>query len=63
VRKQPSTSELIDWVKILHHWGVAVEALRPELPLTAVPYWEMLFKHQQDVQAVKQHAARGGEAT
>jgi len=56
-RKSPATSELIDWVKILHHWGVRVERLREGSPLVELPYWQLLFKHQQDVQTVGRHGS------
>ena len=48
-------SELIDWVKILHHWGVPLEALEKVGSLTELPYWQLLFKHQQDVHTVARH--------
>jgi MoxR-like ATPase len=50
LRKPPATSELIDWVRILHYWGVNVRALDSKQHLTALPYWQVLFKHQQDQQ-------------
>ncbi|MEL7499280.1 MAG: MoxR family ATPase [Planctomycetota bacterium] len=52
-RKQPATSELIDWVLILHRWGVDANALAAEVKLDELPYWEMLMKHFSDLQAVK----------
>jgi MoxR-like ATPase len=52
LRKQPATSELIDWVRVLYHWGVKPEALSEHRRLTDVPHWQALFKHQQDVQRV-----------
>jgi hypothetical protein len=58
LRKAPATSELIDWVKILHHWNVPLESLHKDAPLDELPYWQLLFKHQQDVQTV----ARSGHA-
>ncbi|MBI3822613.1 MAG: MoxR family ATPase [Planctomycetes bacterium] len=57
LRKAPATSELIDWLKILHHWNVPVESLKKDAPLTELPYWQLLFKHQQDVQAVARHGS------
>jgi MoxR-like ATPase len=46
-QKPPSTSELIDWVRILHWKGIkpetlAVTPLRP-------PHWERLFKTMGDI--------------
>ena len=57
VRKMPATSELIDWVRILHHWGVTAQRLEAAGPLNELPYWEVLFKHQEDV---KQVGLQGG---
>jgi len=55
-RKTPATSELIDWVKILHYWGVQSDDLAGRSDLTRLPDWRVLFKHQQDVTAVERHA-------
>lgn len=46
-QKLPSTSELIDWVKILHWKGESVESLEqdPYRP----PYWSVLFKTLTDL--------------
>ena len=48
-QKPPTTSELIDWVRILHWEGETVDSLRhnPCLP----PYWEKLFKTMHDLDA------------
>lgn len=46
VRKPPTTSELIDWVRILH-WRGMVEELKEEDPLP--PYWQTLFKSKVDL--------------
>jgi len=48
-QKPPSTSELIDWVRILKWKGKTVEELtqNPELP----PYWQLLFKNMSDIDA------------
>lgn len=51
-RKEPATSELIDWVTILHRWKVPLEMLQEETPLTDLPYWQLLFKHQADLHSV-----------
>jgi MoxR-like ATPase len=47
--KPPSTSELIDWVRILHWKRVAGGSLdeAPGFP----PYWKSLFKTMQDLEA------------
>lgn len=49
IQKVPSTSELIDWVKILYWKKTKVSALKksPEFP----PYWETLFKTMHDLSA------------
>jgi len=60
-RKEPATSELIDWVMILHRWGVQVSDLEQQTQLTELPYWQMLFKHQADVQTVAR-SETGGDA-
>lgn len=52
-RKSPATSELIDWVRILHLWGVKVNELDPARSFTDLPYWEVLFKHPQDIKQVE----------
>jgi MoxR-like ATPase len=44
-QKPPATSELIDWVKVLHWQAESADTLaRPE-----VPYWKVLFKTMQDL--------------
>ncbi len=47
VNKAPTTSELIDWVKILYWKGKTPASLKekPYLP----PYWELLFKDMNDL--------------
>jgi MoxR-like ATPase len=59
VSKKPATSELIDWVLILHHWGVDVSQLAKDRKLTELPHWEILYKHQADLQRVRR--ARQGQ--
>ena len=56
-RKSPATSELIDWVRILHYWNVDVAALGQEKALAELPYWEVLFKNQQDLQELSRQAS------
>jgi MoxR-like ATPase len=48
-QKPPTTSELIDWVKIIYWKEKTVEELNqsPFLP----PYWELLFKNMNDIDA------------
>jgi MoxR-like ATPase len=53
VRKKPATSELIDWIRILDRWGVDIAALSQEREYTDLPYWEVLYKHQADLQRVR----------
>ncbi|MDE6627584.1 MAG: MoxR family ATPase [Lachnospiraceae bacterium] len=47
VRKKPSTSELIDWIRALMLSGVDTEHLREELPFLGV-----LLKKDEDLEAV-----------
>lgn len=55
LRKQPATSELIDWVNVLHTWEVTADQLKPSAVME-LPYWKILFKHQQDWQRVLREA-------
>jgi MoxR-like ATPase len=48
-QKPPTTSELIDWVKILHWREVKADDLKGETLLP--PYWELLFKNMADLDA------------
>jgi MoxR-like ATPase len=59
VRKKPATSELIDWVLILHQWGVDVTALDQDRKLSELPHWEILYKHQADLQRVRRSREDG----
>ncbi len=54
LRKRPSTSELIDWIAVLHHAGVGGDRLAKELPLLGV-----LLKKEQDVEVVAGGAGKG----
>lgn len=45
-QKPPATSELLDWVRVLH-WNGGVEGL----DRAPVPHWKVLFKTMQDVTA------------
>ncbi|WP_414584882.1 AAA family ATPase [Scytonema sp. PCC 10023] len=55
-RKQPATSELIDWVRILYHWGIDIKALDKNKKLTDLPHWQVLFKHEQDLKQLARQA-------
>jgi MoxR-like ATPase len=57
LRKLPATSELIDWVRILAHWGIAAEALQPDMPLAETPFWQVLFKYREDQRRVEAEGA------
>ncbi len=48
VRKKPSTSELVDWIRALLLGGIDPEHLREELPFLGV-----LIKKDEDLEAVK----------
>ena len=56
VRKKPATSELIDWILILHSWGVDIDALDQNRRFSELPHWEVLYKHQADLQRVRRAA-------
>lgn len=47
VRKKPSTSELIDWLRALIHGGIEPEVIR-----TTMPYLGVLIKKDEDLQVV-----------
>ena len=54
IRKRPSTSELIDWITVLHREGLAPERLKKELPFLGV-----LLKKEQDVEGFLDDRKRG----
>ncbi len=58
LRKHPATGELIDWVRILHHWNVALEQMGEDKALTELPHWQALFKHERDLQRVERSKTR-----
>ena len=64
VRKKPSTSELIDWLKLLLVEDLPPEALREKDPRKAIPPMHgALLKNEQDVQLFERiafMARRGG---
>ncbi|NBH81700.1 MoxR family ATPase [bacterium C-53] len=49
VRKKPSTSELIDWIRALQLGGVPTEKIQAELPFVGV-----VVKKDEDLEVVKQ---------
>ena len=50
LKKKPSTSELLDWIKLLVAEDIPLEALRSEEPRTAIPPLHgALLKNEQDV--------------
>lgn len=57
VRKKPETSELIDWVRVLHAWGVDIAALEAVAAPGELPHLEVLYKHQSDMFKVRSPAA------
>lgn len=61
VRKKPATSELIDWVRVLHAWGVRSDELI-DRALDELPHWKILFKHQQDGDLVALRALEDAHA-
>ena len=48
IRKKPSTSELIDWIRALQLGGIAPEKIRQELPFIGV-----LLKKDEDLNELK----------
>jgi MoxR-like ATPase len=59
-QKPPTTSELIDWVQILHWNGVSAETLRttPYRP----PHWTTLFKTMGDLDSYDALSKAAGDA-
>jgi MoxR-like ATPase len=55
LRKKPSTSELLDWIKLLVAEDIAPEALRAEENKSSIPpLYGALLKNEQDVHLVEQ---------
>jgi hypothetical protein len=55
LRKKPSTSELLDWIKLLVAEDVPPEALRADDPKKAIPPLHgALLKNEQDVHLFEQ---------
>jgi MoxR-like ATPase len=55
LRKKPSTSELLDWIKLLVAEDIPVEALRSKDPKTTIPpLYGALLKNEQDVHLFEQ---------
>ena len=50
LKKKPSTSELLDWLKLLLHEDMPLEVLRRSDPTKAIPPLHgALLKNEQDV--------------
>ena len=56
--KPPATGELIAWVRVLGHMGVAESDLR-DVSLAELPAVETLIKMLDDARLVREHGARG----
>jgi MoxR-like ATPase len=55
LKKKPSTSELLDWIKLLLAEDVPPEALRSDDPKKAIPLLHgALLKNEQDVHLFEQ---------
>jgi MoxR-like ATPase len=55
LRKKPSTSELLDWIKLLVAEDIAPEALRADDPKQVIPPLHgALLKNEQDVHLFEQ---------
>ena len=50
-QKPPATSELIDWVRVLHWRGETADTVSTG----QVPYWKVLFKTMQDLDSYGRH--------
>jgi MoxR-like ATPase len=51
VKKKPSTSELLDWIKLLLNEDISPETLREKNPKNLIPPLHgALLKNEQDVQ-------------
>lgn len=59
LRKAPATSELIDWLQILHRWGVSSDRL--DVAVAKLPFAQALYKHQGDYR-LAERAGGGVEA-
>jgi MoxR-like ATPase len=55
LRKKPSTSELLDWIKALAMGGLDIEKITSE-----VPYLGTLIKSEQDTDRVARTSQSGG---
>ena len=53
LRKEPGTSELIDWIRILHYWKIEPAEITADKQLKQLPFWQALFKHERDLQRVE----------
>jgi MoxR-like ATPase len=55
LKKKPSTSELLDWIKLLLAEDIPLEALRAEDSRKAIPpLYGALLKNEQDVHLFEQ---------
>ena len=55
IKKKPSTSELLDWIKLLLAEDIPLEALRSEGARNAIPpLYGALLKNEQDVHLFEQ---------
>jgi len=55
LKKKPSTSELLDWIKLLLAEDIPIEALRSENKRSAIPpLYGALLKNEQDVHLFEQ---------
>ncbi|GAA4877069.1 MoxR family ATPase [Ferrimonas pelagia] len=56
LKKKPSTSELVDWLKLLMADDISVEALAGDLRQAVPPLYGALVKNEQDVQLLQRLA-------
>jgi hypothetical protein len=67
MKKKPSTSELLDWLKLLMVEDISIETLRERDPKKLIPPLHgALIKNEQDVHLFERlalwHGARGAES-
>ena len=54
LKKKPSTSELLDWIKLLMVNGINAEGLRQEAQQNKVPLIGAVIKNEQDLALIEQ---------
>ncbi len=60
LRKIPATSELIDWLTLMHHNRIAGSDLEQVTSVVKLPYSQALYKHQGDLKLAGRESQGGG---